>query len=58
MLPYVVGLVELAEQARLLLVTNIVECGASEPRIGQALEVTWEELTADSTLPQFRPTGA
>src|SRR5688500_9819881 len=38
-LPYVIGLVELVEQAELRLTTNIVECAPDAVTIGMELEV-------------------
>jgi uncharacterized OB-fold protein len=55
-LPYVVGLVELEEQAGLRLLTNIVGAEADSLKIGMPLEVTFEKRD-DVTLPQFRPAG-
>jgi uncharacterized OB-fold protein len=53
--PYVVGLVTLDEQDDLCLVTNLVGMGEQQPVVGMALEVTYEEIAPDCTLPQFRP---
>jgi len=55
-LPYVMAYVELQEGLRLL--TNIVGCAAEAVRIGMAVEVVFEDVTADVTLPKFRPVGA
>jgi uncharacterized OB-fold protein len=51
--PYVPGVVELEEGWYML--TNIVGCRADEVRVGQAVEVTFERVTDDITLPKFRP---
>lgn len=53
-LPYVVGLVELAEQPGLRMLTNIVDAPPESLTIGMALRVTFEDV-GDMTLPQFRP---
>jgi uncharacterized OB-fold protein len=55
-LPYVVGLVELDEQAGVRMLTNIVEAASADLRVGMAVEVTFEDRDA-VTLPQFRPRG-
>lgn len=55
--PYVIALVELAEQPGLNLLTNIVECLPSEVRIGMAVEVVFRPL-ADVWLPLFKPYSA
>jgi uncharacterized protein len=52
-IPYVVAMVELEEGPRLL--TNLVGCHPEEVRCDLAVEVTWEEVTAEFTLPMFRP---
>jgi uncharacterized protein len=55
--PYAIAVVELEEGPRLM--TNIVEC----PQTPEALlldmpvEIVFEELDAEITLPLFRPTG-
>ena len=56
-LPYVVGLVELEEQAGLKILTNIVEAERKSLRVGMPLEVVFEER-GDVVLPQFRPAPA
>ncbi|MCU1344891.1 MAG: hypothetical protein JWL70_1157 [Acidimicrobiia bacterium] len=53
-LPYVVALVDLDEQPHLRMLTNIVECSASDLFVGMPLEVTFEDRET-ITMPQFRP---
>ena len=53
--PYVVAEVELEEQPGLRLITNIVGCDAGDVRIGQAVEVAFEDRSESVTIPQFRP---
>jgi uncharacterized OB-fold protein len=55
MLPLIVGLVELEEQERLLLASNIVGIGPDALRLSLQLEVTFEDIDGDVALPQFRP---
>src|SRR5207249_8424710 len=50
---FVVALVDLPEGVRLM--TNIVNCPASEARVGLPVEVTWEPLSDGRHLPQFQP---
>lgn len=52
-LPYVLAYVELDEGVRML--TNIVGCAPDSVRIGMRVEVVFEDVTADATLPKFRP---
>lgn len=53
--PYVSLWVELVEQPLLIVVSNLVEAGPEDVRIGLPVEVTFERLTDEITLPQFRP---
>jgi uncharacterized protein len=52
--PYVVGLIELAEQPDLRILTNVVEADPRSLSVGMAMEVRFEHR-GDVTLPQFRP---
>jgi len=56
--PYVIAIVELAEGPRLM--TNLVgiEADPARIRIGMPVEVVFEDVSADITLPRFRPAGA
>lgn len=51
--PYVLALIELEEGVRMM--TNIVECHPADVYIGMPVEVTFEDVTEDVTLPQFKP---
>ena len=53
--PYVVALVDLEEGARMA--TNLVdvEPDPEHVKVGMAVEVTFDDVTADVTLPKFRP---
>ena len=50
--PYAVVTVELDEGARVL--SNVVGCPPKDLRIGMPLEVVFEQLTPEVTLPKFR----
>jgi len=52
-LPYVLAVVELAEGVRLM--TNVVDCAPEAVRIGMPVEVLFEDVTPEVTLPKFRP---
>jgi uncharacterized OB-fold protein len=52
-LPYVLAYVELAEGVRML--TNIVGCAPDQVKIGMPVEVTFDDVTPDVTLPKFKP---
>jgi len=51
--PYAVVVIELAEGVRML--SNVVDCPLRELDIGLPVEVVFEELTPEVTLPKFRP---
>src|SRR5579859_1525131 len=50
--PYVVALIDLAEGVRLM--SNVEDCSPSDVSIGAAVEVTFDEVTPEITLPKFR----
>ncbi|HVM96137.1 MAG TPA: Zn-ribbon domain-containing OB-fold protein [Candidatus Acidoferrales bacterium] len=51
--PYNVTIVELAEGPRLH--THIVECANDQIRIGMPVEVVFERINDEVTLPKFKP---
>jgi hypothetical protein len=52
-LPYVVAVVQLEEGVRLL--SNIIQCRPEEVVVGMPVEVTFEDVTEEISLPKFRP---
>jgi uncharacterized protein len=52
--PYVVAIVELAEDPDVRLTTQIVDCPVDDVRIGMAVEVVFEHHE-DVSIPVFRP---
>ena len=52
-LPYVTAIVELNEGSHLL--TNIVGCNHEEIKCDMPVEVLWEDVNEEFTLPKFRP---
>lgn len=54
-IPYLNLLVELDEQPRLFMVANLPAVAEGKIQIGGRVEVYFEEVSADVTLPQFRP---
>ena len=54
--PYVSATIELEEGVRLL--TNIVGCAPDAVRIGMAVDVVFEDVTPNVTLPRFPPRAA
>lgn len=53
--PYVVALVDLDEGVRMM--TNIVGCDPGDVTIGMEVEVVFDDVTDDVTLPKFKPVG-
>lgn len=51
--PYNVAEIDLEEGVRML--SNIVGCSNAELRIGMPLEVTFESVTDEISLPRFKP---
>ena len=51
--PYNVAIVELEEGIRLH--TNVVECANEDLRIGMPVEVVFDKVSDEITLPKFRP---
>ncbi len=52
-LPYVVAVIELEEGARML--SNVVGIDAADVVCDMAVEVVFDDVTPDVTLPKFRP---
>jgi uncharacterized protein len=58
-LPYVVALVALdGTDDHVTLTSNVVGCPADEVAVGMPVEVVFTEISAEATLPQFRPAAA
>ncbi len=52
--PFAVVIVELEEQAGLRMVSNVVDVPPEDVRIGMPVEVTFEQVADDVTLPMFK----
>ncbi len=52
--PYMTVAVELGEQPGLLMVTNLLGGDPQQVKIGQQVEVAFEQINDEITLPQFR----
>lgn len=52
--PYAVVLVELAEDPGLRLVGNVLDCAPEEVEIGMPVQVCFQEISPEITLPQWR----
>jgi uncharacterized protein len=53
-IPFVIAVVELAEQPNLKLITNIVDVDPDAVRVGARVRVAWRHLDDEFTLPVFR----
>lgn len=53
--PYNIVEVDLEEGLRIL--SDVVGCANEDLRIGMPIEVTFEDVTEEVTLPRFRPAG-
>jgi uncharacterized OB-fold protein len=51
--PYVLALIELDEGIRMM--SNVVDTDPAEVRIGMRVEVVFDDVTSEVTLPKFRP---
>lgn len=54
-LPYVLAYVELDEGVQVL--TNLVGCEPGAVRIGMPVEVTFEDVSPEISIPRFKPAG-
>jgi uncharacterized OB-fold protein len=50
--PYVLALIDLEEGVRMM--SNVVDCDPHSVEIGMAVEVIFEDITEEITLPKFR----
>ncbi|RJG18856.1 Zn-ribbon domain-containing OB-fold protein [Massilia cavernae] len=55
--PYNIAIIELDDTERTHMVSNIVDATPDELAIGLPVEVVWEELQGNITVPRFRVTG-
>lgn len=53
--PYVAAVVDLAEGPRML--TNVVDCELDALSVGMMLEVSYQPISDEVTIPVFRPAG-
>lgn len=55
--PYNLVEIELSEQEGLRLISNLIDCRPEEIYIGMPVEVVFEEVTSEITLPRFKRTS-
>jgi uncharacterized OB-fold protein len=51
--PYPVAMIE--TQEGVMMMTNIVDCKPEDVRIGMEVEVVFDDVTSEVTLPKFKP---
>lgn len=51
--PYIIGVIDLEEGVRMM--SNIVECPPEKVRCDMEVEVVFDDVTEETTLPKFRP---
>lgn len=54
-LPYILAWVELEEGVQVM--TNLVGCDPARVTIGMPVQVTFEDVNADVSIPRFKPIG-
>jgi len=54
-LPYAVIAVELDDAGGARLVSNLVDAPATDAAVGMAVEVVWEDMGPELSVPRFRP---
>jgi len=54
-LPLAVVLIELPEAGKVRMVSNIVGCDVDSIKIGMPVEVVFDDVTEEITLPKFKP---
>jgi uncharacterized OB-fold protein len=52
-LPIMLGLIKLEENVNMI--ANIVECQPKNLRVDMEVEIVFDDITAEYTLPRFRP---
>ena len=52
-MPYVYALIELEEGP--IIGSNVIGCDVKDVKIGMPVEVVYEDITEEYTLPKFRP---
>jgi hypothetical protein len=55
--PYASIIVELDDAPGALMAGNLLDAEYTEAKVGRRVEVVFEKLNDDITLPQFRPAG-
>ena len=54
-LPYVIAVIALAEAGGVRMISNLVGVRPDEVAVGMPVELVWEDMSAELTIPRFRP---
>jgi uncharacterized OB-fold protein len=54
-IPYILAVIELAEQPQLKILSNLVDCDEDAAHTGMQVQVVFDKVDDDLTLPVFRP---
>ncbi|MEO3787552.1 OB-fold domain-containing protein [Actinocorallia sp. B10E7] len=55
--PYTIAVIEPDGAPGIRMIANIVECDPARIAIGSRVEVVWDDVDAEVTIPRFRPAG-
>jgi uncharacterized OB-fold protein len=56
-LPFVIAVVTLEGARGIRMISNVVDANLDELKIGDAVELVWEDMSPNLALPRFRPLG-
>jgi len=54
-LPFVIAVIALAGSGGVRIISNLVQVDRERLEIGMPVELVWEDMSADLTIPRFRP---
>lgn len=54
-LPFIIAVIALEDSGGLRIISNIVDAQPDRLKIGLAVDVVWEDMSDELTLPRFRP---
>ena len=57
-LPYIIAVIALEDSGGVRMISNLVGVDADTVEIGMPVELVWEDMSTDLTVPRFRPVSA
>ena len=54
-LPFVIAVIALEGSGGVRIISNLVDVNSDELEIGLPVELVWEDMSADLSIPRFRP---